>query len=162
MTGAAIVETPDVLHEPARELRGWLLLFVLWLGAIGPLYSLALNGFFAARWSAMYPAAAGYYASWSFWWFIAAREGSRMLAAAVLAVRRSPGAVWFAVLALWLSGPMLVTGAWLMSGHVIMPSALLRSTAIAAAATLYLLRSTRVRTVYRFEERGLIPRLVEA
>lgn len=143
------VQTPHGA-DSGGEIGGWLLLFILWLGVIGPLYSLGLNGFFVMRWRAMYPEAAGYYVSWNFWCFIAAREGSRMLAATVMVARRSADAVWFAVFVMWLSGPVLVTGTWLLSETVIMPSALVRSTAIAAAATIYLLRSERVRAIYRF------------
>lgn len=73
-----------------------------------------------------------------------------MLAATVMVARRSADAVWFAVFVMWLSGPVLVTGTWLLSETVIMPSALVRSTAIAAASTIYLLRSERVRAIYRF------------
>lgn len=135
-----------------RELRGWLLLFVVWLGVIGPIYSVGLNGYFALRWQAMYPEAASYYASWTFWWFVAARETSRVVAAIVMVARRTRDAIWFAIVTLWLSGPGLVTGAWLLSGKaVVMPGALIRSGAIAAAATLYLLRSKQVRTVYGVE-----------
>ena len=146
-----IVEALTDAGKASRELRGWLLVFVVWLGVIGPLYSLGLNGFFATRWGAMHPAGASYYASWDFWWFVAVREASRIVAALVMVARRSVDAVLFAILILWLSGPVLVTLTWLLLGNVVMPGALVRSTAIAAAATLYLLRSRQVRTVYRFE-----------
>ena len=146
-----MVEAPAERIEGERELRGWLLLFVIWLGIIGPIYSAGLNGYFALRWQAMYPEAASYYASWTFWWFVAAREASRMVAAIVMVARRSADAIFFAILTLWLSGPALVAGAWLLFGTVVMPGALIRSGAIAAAATLYLLRSKQVRTVYGFE-----------
>ena len=139
-----------------RELRGWLLLFVAWLGVIGPIYSVALNGFFAMRWSSMYPGAGSYYASWHFWWFVAAREASRVVAALVMTARRSADAVWFAILILWSSGPALVTGTWLLSSTIIMPGALVRSSAVAAAATLYLLRSRQVRRVYRIQRPSLL------
>src|SRR5438270_86270 len=56
--------------------------------------------------------------------------------------------VWFDILILWLSGPALVTGTWLLFGHIVMPGALIRSSAIAAAATLYLARSRQVQTIY--------------
>jgi hypothetical protein len=150
MSDNQVVEAVLGAEGEKRELRRWLLLFVVWLGVIGPLYSLALNGFFAMRWQAMYPEAASYYASWNFWWFVAARECWRMVAALLMTVRRSASAVWFAILILWLTGPALVTGTWLQSGSVIMPGALIRSSAIAAAATLYLLRSPQVRSVYAF------------
>jgi hypothetical protein len=153
MNGHEIVDAPA---PDKRELSGWLLLFVLWLGVIGPIYSLALNGFFAMRWQAMYPQGAGYYGSWHFWWFIAAREASRMMAAVMMLTKRSADAVWFAILILWLTGPALVTGTWLLSGQVIMPSALVRSGAIAAAATLYLLRSAQVRRVYAMKARARV------
>lgn len=151
MADTEIVEVPTDVAKEQRELRGWLLLFVAWLGVIGPLYSLGLNGFFALRWKTIYPEATSYYASWSFWWFVAAREASRMVAAIVMVARRSADAIWFAILMLWLSGPVLVTVAWLQFGTVVMPGAFIRSGAIAAAATLYLLRSKHVRTVYGFE-----------
>ena len=138
-------------QESKRELRGWPLLFVLWLGVVGPIYSLALNGFFAVRWGAMYPGGAYYYASWHFWWFIAARELSRIAAATTMLFWRSTYSVWIAISVLWLSGPTLVTATWLMAGYVAMPGALIRSTAIAAAATIYLTRSRQIRTIYRSE-----------
>ena len=134
-----------------RQLSGWLLLFVVWLGAIGPIYSLLLNGFFVMRWQSMYPEAASYYHSWHFWWFIAARVASRIAAALVMVTRRTADAVWFAILTLWFTGPGLVTATWLLSGPVIIPSALARSGAIAVAAILYLLRSGQVRTVYAMQ-----------
>jgi hypothetical protein len=146
-------------------LRGLLLLFVIWLGIVGPIYSLALNGYFAFRWGAMYPGAVSYYWSWHFWWFIAARELTRIVAAAGMLVRRSADAVWFAILMLWLSGPALVMGTWLLFGDIVMPGALIRSTAIAAAATLYLARSKQVRTIYRLKAaklRALALRPVES
>lgn len=143
-----IVEPSVGVEAGKRELSGWLLLFVVWLGVIGPVYSLLLNGFFVIRWQSMYPEAASYYTSWHFWWFIAAREAGRISAAMLMTIRRSADAVWSAILLLWFTGPGLVTGAWLLSDPVIMPSALVRSSAIAAAATLYLLRSAQVRTVY--------------
>jgi hypothetical protein len=143
-----IVATFVDARDEKRALRGLPLLFVVWLGFIGPIFSLVLNGFFTMRWGTMYPAAVSYYASWHFWWFIAARELSRMLAAATMFVRRSADAVWFAILVLWLSGPTLVTVTWLLFGNIVMPAALVRSTAIAAAATLYLTRSGRVRAIY--------------
>lgn len=133
-----------------RKLGGGLLLFVAWLGVIGPVFSIGLNGFFALRWEAMYPEAASYYRSWSFWWFISVREGARIIAAIVLVSRRSADAVWFTILVLWLSGPVLVTLTWMLSHRIVMPSALVRSGTIAAAASLYLLRSRQVRTVYGF------------
>ncbi|GAA3890113.1 hypothetical protein GCM10022276_06440 [Sphingomonas limnosediminicola] len=148
MTDAQTSEAPRDASEGSPALKGSLLLFIVWLGLVGPVYSVALNGFFAVRWAAMYPEAGSYYVTWHFWWFVAAREASRIIAALAL-VRRSAAAVWFTILVLWVSGPALVTGTWLLSGPVIMPGALVRSTAIAAAATLYLLRSGRVRTVYR-------------
>jgi hypothetical protein len=151
MIDCEIIEAPANGTRAQRELHGWLLLFVTWLGVIGPIYSVGLNGFFALRWQAMYPEATSYFTSWDFWWFIAAREVSRMVAAIVMVARRSAEAVWFAILVLWFSGPVLVTGAWLQFGTVVMPAALVRSGAIAAAATLYLLRSRQVRTVYRFK-----------
>jgi hypothetical protein len=150
-TAEALPDTAESKHE----LRGSLFLFVLWLGVIGPIYSFGLNGFFAMRWTTMYPAAGSYYASWDFWAFVAAREVSRVLAAIVMMVRRSADAVWFAILVLWLSGPALVTGAWLLSGAVIVPGALVRSSAVAAAATIYLLRSRHVRAVYAIQAPGL-------
>lgn len=150
MIDTQMTEAMPKIGDGKYELRGWLFLFVLWLGVIGPIYSLALNGFFAMRWRAMYPEAGSYYASWSFWWFVAARESSRMLAATVLLARRSANAVWFTIVVLWLSGPALVTGTWLLTGTMVMPGALVRSTAIAAAATLYLLRSEQVRSTYGF------------
>jgi hypothetical protein len=150
MIDAQTTEAMPEIGERKYELRGWLFLFVLWLGVIGPIYSLGLNGFFVMRWRAMYPEAGSYYLSWNFWWFVAARECSRMLAAAALIAFRSANAVWVTIVVLWLSGPALVTGTWLLSGTVVMPGALVRSTAIAAAATLYLLRSEQVRSTYRF------------
>jgi len=151
MINRDIVEAPADGVEGPRQLRGWLMLFVAWLGLIGPIYSVGLNGFFALRWQAMNPETTSYFTSWSFWWFIVAREGARMIAATVMVVRRSADAIWFAILMLWLSGPLLVTVAWVLDGTIVMPSALVRSGAIAAAATLYLLRSRQVRAVYRFE-----------
>ena len=146
-----IVEPDMSDDERKRELRGWPLLFVLWLGIFGPIYSLALNGFFAVRWGAMYPGSATYYASWHYWWFIAARELSRITAAVSMLFWRSTYSVWVAIAVLWLSGPTLVATTWLMASYVIMPGALIRSTAIAAAATIYLTRSRQIRTIYRRE-----------
>src|SRR4051794_18996300 len=151
MNDNVIVKPTDGAPEDKRALRGLLLLFVIWLGVVGPIYSLALNGYFAMRWGAMYPAAVSYYWSWHFWWFVAARELSRFVAALGMLVRRSVDAVWFAILILWLSGPALVTGTWFLFGNIVMPGALIRSVAIATAATLYLARSTQVRTIYRFK-----------
>ena len=134
-------------------MRGLLLLFVIWLGVVGPIYSLALNGYFAMRWGAMYPAAVSYYWSWHFWWFVAARELSRIAAALALVVRRSADTIWVVILILWLSGPALVTATWLLFGTILMPGALIRSGAIAIAATLYLTRSAQVRTIYALKPR---------
>jgi hypothetical protein len=158
MIDTQMTEAMPEIGDGKYVLPGWLFLFVLWLGVIGPIYSLGLNGFFAMRWRTMYPEAGSYYVSWSFWWFVAARECSRMLAATVLLARRSTSAVWFTIVVLWLSGPALVTGAWLLSGAVVMPGALVRSTAIAAAATLYLLRSEQVRSTYGFLPRTNRPK----
>lgn len=146
-----IVEGSAEPTEKNRELRGWLLLFVVWLGLLGPIYSVGLNGSFALRWQTMYPESASYFASWTFWCFVVARETSRMVAAIVMVARRSVDAIWFAILTLWLSGPALVTVAWLLFGTVVMPGAFISSGAIAAAATVYLLRSTQVRNVYGFK-----------
>lgn len=160
-----IAEPTVDTQDEKRALRGWPLLFVVWLGVIGPIYSLALNGFFTMRWGAMYPGAVSYYASWHFWWFVAAREFSRMLAAVTMLVRRSARAVWFAMLVLWLSGPTLVAGTWLLFGNIVMPAALIRSTAVAAAATLYLMRSAEVRAIYRLKPSTLSylrPQLAES
>ena len=128
--------------------RGGLLLLVLWLGIVDPIYSFALNGFVAARWQQAYPQSAGYYGSWHFWSFIVIREGMRIAAAAVLLLRRSPDAVWVALAIVWLSGPLLVLASWMMFGDQVMPWALIRSTAVAMAVTVYLMRSDRVRATY--------------
>jgi hypothetical protein len=145
--------------EPSSEtkplkpgVRGGLLLLVLWLGIIDPIYSMALNGFVAVRWQQAYPQFAAYYASWGFWGFIVLREGMRIMAALVLLLRRRPDAVWFTLAIVWLSGPLLVLGSWMMFGDQVMPGALIRSMAVAIAATIYLLRSERVRNTYGFGE----------
>ena len=151
MNNHAMVEPTTGHLEDERALRGLLLVFVIWLGIAGPIYSLALNGYFAIRWGAMYPGAVSYYWSWHFWWFIAARELTRMVAAVGMLVRRAADAVWFAIFIVWSSGPALVTGTWLLFGDIVMPGALIRSSAIAAAATLYLARSKQVRTIYRLK-----------
>jgi hypothetical protein len=72
----------------------------------------------------------------------------RIAAAAVLFLRRSPNAVWFTLAIVWLSGPLLVFGSWMMLGNQVMPWALIRSTAVAVAVTVYLIRSDRVRITY--------------
>jgi hypothetical protein len=135
-------------------IRGGLLLLVLWLGLIDPLYSLVLNGFMAMRWQQAYPEHAAYYVSWDFWWFITLRAGLRFVAALILLLRRRPDAFWFVVAILWLSGPLLVFVSWLTFDNQVMPWALIRSTAVAAAATLYLLRSARVRVTYDLKDHG--------
>jgi hypothetical protein len=151
MNGTEIIEEPVDMERGEPALSGWLLLFVVWLGLVGPLYSLALNGYFVMQWQRIYPEAGAYYGSWHFWWFIAAREAFRIGAALAMTIRRSADAVWFAILVLWFTGPCLATATWLLSGPVIMPSALVRSSAIAAAATLFLLRSRQVRAVYAMQ-----------
>lgn len=128
---------------PKSGVRGWLLLLVLWLGVIDPLYSLALNGLFAARWEAL-----GREPDITFWGPILAREAVRILAALfLLGLRRDPIAVWIALAIIWLSGPILVLATWTTQ---VMPEALIRSTAVALVVTGYLYRSERVRATYNF------------
>ena len=123
-------------------MRGWLLLIVLWLGVIDPLYSLALNGFFATRWEAM-----GREVDATFWGPILAREIARIVAALLLWFRRDQFAIWVVLSIVWLSGPAFVVATWTTQ---VMPDALIRSTAVALAITGYLLRSERVRATYNF------------
>ena len=146
MNTAPEVVSETKIVEPG--IRGGLLLLVLWLGVLDPVYSVALNGFMAVRWQQMYPQFAGYYVSWHFWSFIVLREGMRIATAALLFLRRSPDAVWFTLAIVWLSGPLLVFGSWIVFGNQVMPWALLRSTAVAIAVTAYLIRSDRVRITY--------------
>jgi hypothetical protein len=134
-----------------RPIQGLLLLLVLWLGVVGPSYSFALNGFFAMRWRQAYPEHADFYASWDFWGYIVLREGLCVAAGLALWFQRQPGAVWFAIAMLWLSGPALVLLTSELFGAQVMPWALIRSTALAAAITLYLVRSERVRLTYNFK-----------
>ena len=129
-------------EAPKLPIRGWLLLIVLWLGVIDPLYSLALNGFFAARWEAL-----GREIGATFWAPILAREAARIFAALLLWFRRNSLAVWIVVAIVWLSGPAFVFATWTTQ---VMPDALVRSTAVALVLTGYLLRSERVRATYNF------------
>lgn len=150
ITAEAIISGTEV--RPG--IRGGLLLLVLWLGVIDPLYSLALNGFMAMRWQQAYPLHAAYYASLDFWWFIILRAAMRAIAAIALLLRRQPDAVWITFAILWLSGPLLVLGSSTIFGNQVMPWALIRSTAVAAAASLYLIRSDRVRVTYNMKDSG--------
>ena len=127
---------------PILPVRGWLLVIVLWLGVIDPLYSLALNGFFAARWEAY-----GREIDVTFWAPILAREAARILAALVLWLRRDSLAIWIVLVIVWLSGPAFVLATWTTQ---VVPDALVRSTAVALALSGYLLRSERVRATYNF------------
>ena len=133
---------PNTEGVPKSGVRGLLLLLVLWLGVIDPLYSLALNGFFAARWKAL-----GQEPDVTFWGPILAREAARILAALFLWLRRDPIAVWIALAIVWLSGPVLVLATWTTQ---VMPDAFIRSTAVALVVTGYLFRSERVRATYNF------------
>jgi hypothetical protein len=74
----------------------------------------------------------------------------RISAALALLIGRRSGVVWYALAILLLSGPFYVLGSWLLFRNQVMPWALIRSAAVAAAWVLYLLRSERVRATYDF------------
>ena len=131
---------------PKPGVRGWLLLLVIWLGVVDPLYSLALNGFFADRWSAM-----GRTPDLAFWGPILAREGARILAALFLWFRRDSLAIWIVLGITWVFGPILVLATWTTQ---VLPEAFIRSTAVALVITGYLMRSERVRATYKFRITG--------
>jgi hypothetical protein len=137
---------PNAEGVPKSGVRGWLLLLVLWLGVIDPLYSLALNGFFAGRWEAL-----GREPDVTFWGPILARETARILAALLLWLRRDSHSVWIALAIVWLSGPIFVLATWTTQ---VMPDAFIRSTAVALLVTGYLFRSERVRATYNFRTKS--------
>lgn len=122
-------------------IRGWLLLLVLWLAIFDPVYSLVLNGFFAWHGSGSLLDIAAY---------VGIRAAMRIAAATALYVSRKPAAVWFVLAMVWLSGPVYVIASWALLDNQVMPWAPIRSFAIAAAVTLYLFRSERVRATYGF------------
>ena len=124
-------------------IRGGLLLLTLWLGVVDPLYSAGLN---------MYVAAQTHTANLD-WTYILVRAAMRISAALALLFVRRPVAVWFALAVLWLSGPIYVLVNWALFDNQVMPFALIRSAAVAAACTWYLLRSERVKATYGFELR---------
>ena len=87
------------------------------------------------------------------WTYIVVRAAMRISAALALLFVRRPVAVWFALAVLWLSGPIYVLVNWALFDNQVMPFALIRSIAVAAACTWYLLRSERVKATYGFELR---------
>ena len=121
-------------------IRGALLVIVLWLGVIDPIYSTALN---------LYVAAQAQHSNFD-WTYIVLRAAMRICAATAFICSRKATAVWFALIIIWFSGPAYVLGNWAIYDNQIMPTAMIRSTAIAVACTLYLIRSKRVEATYGF------------
>jgi hypothetical protein len=144
-SAAAVTDTRSI--EPG--VRGGLLLLVLWFGVVDPIYSIALNGFVAWHWQQSFPSIE--IPVTNLVAYVGVRAILRFAAALALIQSRRSGAVWFALAILWLSGPAYVVGSWALFNNQLMPWALIRSSAVAAACTLYLFRSERVKLTYGFD-----------
>jgi hypothetical protein len=131
---------PHASNGVQPGIRGGLLLIVLWLGVIDPLYSAGLNIYVAEQTQRTD-------LDWS---YILVRAFMRVSAAIALLFFRRPSAVWFALILIWVSGPIYVLVNWLLYDNQVMPLALIRSSAVALACTWYFLRSKRVKATYGF------------
>jgi hypothetical protein len=135
-------------------IRGWLLAFMLWFGVISPLWSAGFSVFalyWLERWNPN-DAALMREENWDVLLLAVSflRAGMRVAAAALMYFRRKAYSVWFALLVLWLSGPLLILGTWAwIEGEIDVPG-FVRSVLIALAWSLFLLFSQRVKAIYGF------------
>ena len=141
-------------QQLAPGIRGWLLVFVLWLGILSPIFLIGFNFVIMRRLEQMNPddAALMRELNWDtlLWAVTLIREGMHIAAALALYFRRNSTAIWFALGILWLSGPLLILGTWVaVEGEYNVPG-LVRSALVAGCWTLYLLLSRRVKVTYNF------------
>ena len=128
-------------------IKGWLLAFLLWIGIVSPLFNLGLGVWFAINVDQTdVPAGLGLV----FWLVMILRVGSRVAAALTMYFRRIPSSVWVSLGVLWFSGPILILASWTTVGGEINIGGFVRSTLIALAWTLFLIRSQRVKLTYRY------------
>jgi hypothetical protein len=149
-TASATSGTQQV--EPG--IRGWLLVFILWLGVLSPVFWIGFNIVAMRRLEQANPddAVLMREMNWDvlLWAVTLIREGLHIAAALMLYVRRTSTAVWFALAILWLSGPLLILGTWAVVDGEDHWRGLARSALVAGCWTLYLLMSGRVKATYNF------------
>ena len=139
--------------------RGWLLVFVLWLGVINPVFWIGFNFFIFDRMEDVNPGDAELMQilGWDvlIWVVTIIREGMRIASALALYFYRRPISVWIAFAVLWLSGPLLILCTWvIVGGSEYNVAALVRSALWALGWSLYLFMSQRVRITYAFRARA--------
>jgi hypothetical protein len=133
-------------------IRGWLLVFVIWLGVVSPLWTVGLSAVLMWRLEQVNPTDAALMRDigWDvlLWVVTILRAAMRIIAALAMYFRRMQSSVWLALAMLWLSGPLLILGPWIIrAGEVHVPG-LVRSGVIALAWSVFLFVSLRVKLTY--------------
>lgn len=141
-------------RKPEPGIRGWLLAFIVWLGIVAPLWTVGLSIVLVLRLQQANPsdAAEMHELGWDLllWIVTILRAGLRIAAALLMWFRRTSASVWFALAALWISGPLLILGLWaIVRGEINVPG-LIRSAVIALAWSFFLLVSRQVKITYGF------------
>jgi len=136
--------------------KGWLLVFVVWLGLVSPIFWVGFMVLVMSRMETVNPDDAQMMRDFGLdqllWIVTILRETIHIATALLLVFHRQAISVWIALSALWLAGPLFPFATWLIVGGELRYQGLGRSILFAAIWSGYLWLSKRVSITYGFRQ----------